>query len=77
MKWRILNFSCLLKPGAVARSVASPLGIPIKSAIVFSTCFGGKLFLSSADSRKASFPFLAKEWALNTDKLPPGGLPVK
>ena len=30
---------------------------------------------SSADSRRASFQLPAKEWALNTGKLPPGGLP--
>ena len=28
----------------------------------------------SADSRRASCQLLAKEWALNTDKLPLGGL---
>ena len=33
-----------------------------------------KLFWSSADSRRASCQFLMKEWALNTDKLPQGGL---
>ena len=31
-------------------------------------------FPSYADSRGASCQLLAKEWALNTDKLSPGGL---
>ena len=30
---------------------------------------------SSAESRRASCQLLAKEWTLNTGKLPPGGLP--
>ena len=30
---------------------------------------------SSADSRRASYQLLANEWALNTGKLPLGGLP--
>ena len=32
---------------------------------------------SFAGSRTASCQLLAKEWTLNTDKLPPGGLPSK
>ena len=31
------------------------------------------VFHSSTDSRRASCQLLAKEWALNTGKLPPGG----
>ena len=34
-----------------------------------------KIFPSSADSRRASCQLLAKEWTLNTGKLPLGGLP--
>ena len=37
--------------------------------------FVEKKFPSSADSRRASYQLLAKEWVLNTGKLPPGGLP--
>ena len=37
--------------------------------------FGGEHFPSSTDSRRASCQLLAKELALNTGKLPPGGLP--
>ena len=36
--------------------------------------FSGKLFPSSADSKRASCPLLAKEWALNASKLPPRAL---
>ena len=33
--------------------------------------FSGKLFPSSADSKRASCPLLAQEWALNAGKLHP------
>ena len=41
--------------------------------IQFAALHGGTL-QSSTVSRKASCQLLAKEWALNTGKLPPGGL---
>ena len=34
-----------------------------------------KLPLQLYGSRRASYQLLVKEWALNTSKLPPGGLP--
>ena len=37
--------------------------------------FNGEQFPSSADSRRASCKLLVIECALNTGKLPPGGLP--
>ena len=36
--------------------------------------FVENLFASSADSGRVNCQFMAKEWALNTGKLPPGGL---
>ena len=47
------------------------------STEMFTLCtfFCGKIFPSSADSRRASCQLLAKECSLNTGKLPPGGLP--
>ena len=35
----------------------------------------GKKITSSPVSRRASYHLLAKEWAVNTGKLPLGGLP--
>ena len=35
----------------------------------------GKCPAPSADSTRVSCQLLAKEWALNTGKMPPGGLP--
>ena len=63
--------------GAVAWSVASPLSIQAvqRLTLASATFFGGKLFPSSADSRRASCQLLAKNLALNTGKLPPGVLP--
>ena len=37
--------------------------------------FMEKVFPLSADSKRASCQLVAKEWALNTGKLPLGGLP--
>ena len=51
---------------AVARSVAC-----LRSG----TFFREKQNPSSADSRRASCQLLAEEWALNTGKLSPTGLP--
>ena len=69
--------SAVCKTGAVDRSVACPLrkqrfrdrsSRPAHS-------FVEKLLPSSADSRRASCQLMEKECALNTGKLPPGGLP--
>ena len=38
-------------------------------------CLLRNIFPSFADSRRASCQLLAKEWPLNTGKLPQGGLP--
>ena len=58
---------------SVGRVFASQASV-LRSILAFSTFFRGKIFPSSADSR-ASCQLLAKEWVLNTDKLPLGGLP--
>ena len=36
--------------------------------------FSGEYFPFSTDSRRASCQLLAKEWTLNTGKVPPEGL---
>ena len=46
-----------------------------RSILASGTFFRGKEFPSSADSIRASCQLLAKEWTLNTCKLPPEGLP--
>ena len=46
-----------------------------RSILAYGTFFRGNEFPSSADSRRARCQLLAKEWVLNTGKLPPGGLP--
>ena len=38
------------------------------------TVFSGIFFPSSTNSRRASCQLLAKEWTLNTGKVPPRGL---
>ena len=63
----------LLSPGAVVRSAECPL---------CEQCFQDRpsrpahsFFEKNPDSRRASCQLLVKEWALNTGKLPPEGLP--
>ena len=46
-----------------------------RSTLESGTFLLGKIFPSSADLRRVSCQLLAKEWTLNTDKLPSGGLP--
>ena len=60
------------EPGAVAQSVASPLRM---QADPRSTLLLWRLFPSSAVPRGAKCQLMAKEWALNTGKLPLGGFP--
>ena len=64
-------------PGVVARSLACPLRKqwPHDLSSRPAHSFVEKQCPSSADSRRTSCQLLAKEWALNTGKLPPGGLP--
>ena len=45
------------------------------STLASGTFHLGSFFPSSADSRRANFQLLTKECALNTGKLPLGGLP--
>ena len=52
---------------------ASQAAVP-RSTLSSGTFFRGKKFPSSADTRRASCQLLAKEWSLDTGKLPPGGL---
>ena len=51
--------------------LASQAAVP-RLILTAAHSFVEKLFPSSADSRRASCQLLAKEWALNTSKLPPG-----
>ena len=55
---------------------ASALQAAVRLSILASgTFFRGNFFPSSTDSRRASCQLLAKEWVLNTGKVPPEGLP--
>ena len=62
----------------VAQSVACPFSMQVASRSTFPSgiFFRGGFFHSAADSRRASCQLLSKEWALNTGKLPLGGLPI-
>ena len=64
-------------PGAVAWLIACPLPVCRGQEIDlgFQHIFSWEIFPASADSRTASCQLLVKEWALNTGKLHPGGLP--
>ena len=53
---------------SVGSMSASQAAVP-RSNLASDTFFRGKLFSSSADSGRASFQLLAKEWTLNTGKL--------
>ena len=60
--------------GAEARSVMRPLRLKVDPRSTVSS--PARSFVNLfATSRRASFQFLAKECALNTGKLLPGGLP--
>ena len=47
----------------------------LRSTLASNTFYHGKVFLSSADSSKASCQLLMKECKLCSGKLPRGGLP--
>ena len=55
--------------------VACPLNIQeARRSTLVSEVFCGDFVPSSSDSRRASCQLLSKEWALDTGKLPLGGL---
>ena len=56
--------------GSLVGSMSASQAADPRSILAFS----GKLFPSSADSKRASCPLLAEEWALNAGKLPPRAL---
>ena len=66
------KFRCDRRGSSVDSMSASQAAVT-RSILASGTFFRGKI-ISSADSRRAICQILAKEWALNTGKLPPIGL---
>ena len=52
-----------------------PIEAAPRSTLASHTFFRGEVSPSPTESRRASCQLMVKEWALNTGKLPPGGLP--
>ena len=68
--FRDVPSKCLLSVGSLS---VSQVAVP-RSILMSGTFSRGKM-ISLFSSRRANCQLLAKEWALNTGKLPQGGLP--